>query len=186
MRIEHDHTSRSADDGHRNARGDAYCDCLNHRQPDETFTRTVIFSTGIGETRSSAIHGKEEKPDYEARMARALHRGIVSKRPWGRFTTYVVNGNGLTVKVIVVNPGQRLSLQYHSRRSERWVCLEGEAIVQINGRKRVLRPFQEAIVPVGARHRLGAGALGAKVLEIAEGLFSEGDIVRLEDDYHRV
>jgi mannose-6-phosphate isomerase-like protein (cupin superfamily) len=110
----------------------------------------------------------------------------VTKRPWGRFTTYIANSNGVTVKTIVVNPGQRLSLQYHSKRSERWICLEGEAFVEINGRKRILHPTQEAEVPVGARHRLGAGPLGTKVLEIAQGIFNEDDVVRLEDDYNRV
>jgi len=110
----------------------------------------------------------------------------VTKRPWGSFTTYVVNRNGVTVKTIVIDPGQRLSLQYHSERSERWICLEGEATVEVSGRKRDLHPGQEIVVPVGAKHRLGAGPLGAKVLEIAQGTFNEDDIVRLEDDYRRV
>ncbi len=115
-----------------------------------------------------------------------MNRGLVTKRPWGRFTTYITNGDSVTVKTIVINPGQRLSLQYHSKRSERWICLEGEALVEINGKKRRLHPNQEAVVPVGAKHRLGAGLLGAKVLEIVVGTFSEDDIVRLEDDYQRV
>jgi len=119
-------------------------------------------------------------------MIRGLQRGRVTKRPWGHFTTYIVNGSLVTVKTIVIDPGRRLSLQYHSKRSERWICLEGEAIVEINGRKRSLHPGQEAVVPVGAKHRLSAGPLGAKVLEIAQGDFSEDDIVRLEDDYRRV
>jgi mannose-6-phosphate isomerase-like protein (cupin superfamily) len=119
-------------------------------------------------------------------MVRALQRGLVTKRPWGRFTTYIANGDSVTAKILVVNPGQRLSLQCHSKRSERWICLEGEALVEINGRKRILRPTQEAKVPVGAKHRLGAGPLGTKVLEIAQGIFNEDDIVRLEDDYSRV
>ena len=121
-----------------------------------------------------------------AAMARVPKRGVVSKRPWGHFTTYISNANSVTVKAIVINPGQRLSLQYHSKRSERWICLEGEATVEINGRKRALRVNQEVMVPVGAKHRLGAGPLGATVLEIVRGDFSEGDIVRLEDDYRRV
>jgi mannose-6-phosphate isomerase-like protein (cupin superfamily) len=129
---------------------------------------------------------KEKNLHVEPAMARALNRGFVTKRPWGRFTTYIVNGNGVTVKTIVIDPGQRLSLQYHSKRSERWVCLVGEAIVEINGRRRILHPHQEVVVPLGAKHRLGAGPLGAKVLEIVQGDFSEDDIVRLEDDYRRV
>jgi mannose-6-phosphate isomerase len=109
----------------------------------------------------------------------------VSERPWGRFTTYVKNGEGVTVKVIDIDPGQRLSLQYHADRSERWICLQGEAIAEIRGRKRILRPGQEATVRKGDKHRLGAGRKGAQVLELAEGAFSEDDIVRLADDYHR-
>jgi mannose-6-phosphate isomerase-like protein (cupin superfamily) len=115
-----------------------------------------------------------------------LKRGRVTRRPWGRFTTYIANGDGVTVKTIIVDPNHRLSLQYHSKRSERWICLAGEATVEINGRKRVLRPDQEVMVPLGAKHRLGAGPKGAKVLEIVQGEFSEADIVRLEDDYRRV
>lgn len=110
----------------------------------------------------------------------------MTRRPWGRFTSYIANSNGVTVRILVVNPSQRLSLQYHSKRSERWICLEGDAFVEINGRKRILHPDQEAEVPMGARHRLGAGPLGTKVLEIAQGIFEEDDIVRLEDDYGRV
>lgn len=129
---------------------------------------------------------KKKNPRIELAMARALQRGLVTKRPWGRFTIYIANSDGVTVKIIVVNPSQRLSLQYHSKRSERWICLEGEAFVEINGRKRVLRPYQEAKVPVGAKHRLGAGPQGTMVLEIMQGIFDEDDVVRLEDDYRRV
>jgi hypothetical protein len=41
-------------------------------------------------------------------------------------------------------------------------------------------------VPLGAKHRLGAGpGCKVQVLEIAQGLFNESDVVRLEDDYGR-
>lgn len=128
---------------------------------------------------------KKKNLHVEPVMVLALKRGVVSERPWGHFTTYISNANGVTVKTMVINPGQRLSLQYHSKRSERWICLQGEATVEINGRKRALRVNQEVMVPVGAKHRLGAGPQGAMVLEIVQGEFSEGDIVRLEDDYRR-
>ncbi len=115
-----------------------------------------------------------------------MKRGTVTKKPWGHFTTYAENSDGVTVKIVVVDPGQRLSLQYHSKRSERWICLEGEGLAEINRRRQLLRPGQVAEVPAGAKHRLGAGPLGTKVLEIALGNFDEDDIVRLEDDYGRV
>lgn len=140
------------------------------------------------EARRLSIDGaKKKNPRIELVVARTLNQqGSVTKRPWGRFTTYVANSDGVTVKVIVVNPSKRLSLQYHSKRSERWICLEGEALVEIDGRKRTLRPAQEAEVPAGAKHRLGAGPIGTMVLEIAQGTFDEDDVVRLEDDYGRV
>lgn len=118
-------------------------------------------------------------------MVGASEGARVSERPWGRFVTYVSNAQDVTVKVITINPSQRLSLQYHSKRSERWVCLRGEAVAEIDGTMSVLRPGQEARVPVGARHRLSAGPEGAEVLEIAHGRFTEEDIVRLQDDYRR-
>ena len=114
-----------------------------------------------------------------------MARGIVTERPWGRFTTYVTNADDVTVKVIAIDPGHRLSLQYHSKRSETWICIQGEAVAEIGDEKHTLRPGQEVTVPVGARHRLGAGPLGAQILEIAHGDFSEDDIVRIEDDYRR-
>ena len=80
-----------------------------------------------------------------------MKRGRITKRPWGRFTTYIMNSNGVTVKTIVIDPGQRLSLQYHSKRSERWICLEGEATVKRffreNGRVR-LQPENRTMRPI--------------------------------------
>ena len=114
-----------------------------------------------------------------------MRNRTVSERPWGHFTTYVTNESDVTVKVIVINPNQRLSMQYHSERTERWICLQGRAVAEIKGRRHILRPTKEVTVPVGAKHRLGAGPEGAMILEIAEGRFSEDDIVRLEDDYRR-
>jgi mannose-6-phosphate isomerase-like protein (cupin superfamily) len=110
-----------------------------------------------------------------------------TERPWGRFETYMENGNNITVKVITVDPGQRLSLQLHLQRKETWVCLQGPAYTEIDGRTRVLQEGEMIEVPLRAKHRLGAGpGRRVQVLEIAQGLFNESDVVRLEDDYGRV
>ena len=109
------------------------------------------------------------------------------ERPWGRFETYMENGNNITVKVITVDPGQRLSLQLHLHRKETWVCLQGPAYAEIDGRTRVLQEGEMIEVPSRTKHRLGAGqGRRVQVLEIAQGLFNESDTVRLEDDYGRV
>jgi len=50
-------------------------------------------------------------------------------RPWGSFEV-LFEENGFKVKLIKVEPGTRLSLQRHSRRSEHWFILEGVALAK--------------------------------------------------------
>ena len=55
------------------------------------------------------------------------------ERPWGRF--FVIHDEpNYKLKRIEVDPGKRLSYQYHNRRSEVWTIVEGEAIVTIEGK----------------------------------------------------
>ncbi len=44
-------------------------------------------------------------------------------RPWGKFRSYP-HRSVSSLKIITVNPGGSLSLQYHNRRSEFWVVLD--------------------------------------------------------------
>ena len=48
------------------------------------------------------------------------------ERPWGRYTV-LDEGGGYKIKRIVVNPGERLSLQMHHHRSEHWIVVSGTA-----------------------------------------------------------
>ena len=48
-----------------------------------------------------------------------------SKRPWGKYTVIQEESN-FKLKMIEVNPGQRLSYQYHNKRSEVWTIVEGK------------------------------------------------------------
>ena len=44
-------------------------------------------------------------------------------RPWGKF--YVIHDEpNYKIKRIEVDPGQRLSYQYHKKRSEVWIIIE--------------------------------------------------------------
>jgi len=49
-------------------------------------------------------------------------------RPWGTYKI-IESGLGYLVKIIIVNPNKRLSLQYHNHRKEHWFVLSGQAIV---------------------------------------------------------
>ena len=106
-------------------------------------------------------------------------------RPWGEFQQFVENEQ-VTVKIITVQPGHRLSLQKHSERDEMWQVLEGAADVQVDDRSWTAGPGEMVWVPPGAVHRIGnSTGKVTRVLELAFGPFDEADIIRLEDDYAR-
>ncbi|MBU3923654.1 MAG: mannose-6-phosphate isomerase [Nanoarchaeota archaeon] len=105
------------------------------------------------------------------------------KRPWGEEKHFIKNKK-CTVKVLSVSPGQRLSLQKHAYRVERWYFLT-DGYAQLG--KKVLKFKKGDFVSVdkGKAHRLVAKGKRVDVLEISEGKFLQSDEVRLEDDYGR-
>jgi mannose-6-phosphate isomerase len=113
-----------------------------------------------------------------------LNRRGGEDREWGSFITFTEN-EPTTVKMVYVKPGQRLSLQTHTKRSEFWHVLTGSGKVQIGEEEFEAKAAKEFEVPVGTKHRITAGPGGLWILEIAFGEFDESDIHRLEDDYGR-
>ena len=53
-------------------------------------------------------------------------------RPWGHMEQYALNTHA-SVKIVTVNAGAELSLQYHHRRAELWVMLDDGLIVELDG-----------------------------------------------------
>jgi mannose-1-phosphate guanylyltransferase/mannose-6-phosphate isomerase len=112
-------------------------------------------------------------------------------RPWGHYQTLAL-GERHQVKRIVVEPGQRLSLQMHAHRAEHWTVLEGTAEVTLGSDPKALKTLalaeaQSANIPRGAIHRLAnRGSVSLVIIEVQSGDYlGEDDIVRLEDDYGR-
>ncbi|MEW5979242.1 MAG: phosphomannose isomerase type II C-terminal cupin domain [Acidobacteriota bacterium] len=112
-------------------------------------------------------------------------RVYAEERPWGGFRRFTHNEVS-TVKIITVNPGQVLSLQYHHQRDELWVALDPGLQVTLDGRTWEPQPYEEIFIARGAKHRMaGVGSRPSRWLEISFGAFDEDDIVRLEDRYGR-
>lgn len=105
-------------------------------------------------------------------------------RPWGNFKQFVLNKK-CTVKILEINPKQKLSLQLHNKRGEMWYFLD-DAFVQIGKEKKIVRQGNVIKVPMKKAHRIIAGKKKVRVLEISFGEFKEGDEVRLEDAYGRL
>ena len=110
-----------------------------------------------------------------------------SNRPWGKYTV-IKDESNFKLKIIEVNPGQRLSYQYHNKRSEVWTIISGIAHVTINDKVSELKPGDSIAIPIKAKHRVeNKGVNNLIFIEVQTGsYFGEDDIVRLEDDYNRV
>ena len=90
-------------------------------------------------------------------------------KPWGRFEQYSHNQQSM-VKLITVNPGERLSSQYHFKRDELWVALDPGARVELRGRIHYPKPEEKVFIPRQTIHRLStAGDRPVRVLEICFG-----------------
>ena len=105
-------------------------------------------------------------------------------RPWGSFAQYAHNRE-VTVSLMTVQPGQRLSLQSHTGRGELWIALDAGAEVQIGDSVLHPLPGEELWIPPGTRHRLASTGLTVRVLEVAFGNWQQEDITRYDDDYRR-
>jgi mannose-6-phosphate isomerase-like protein (cupin superfamily) len=112
--------------------------------------------------------------------------GEVVGRPWG--TYQVINeGDRYKVKKITVNPGEKLSLQYHQHRAEHWVVVSGTAKISIGEKTFFITENQSTFIPIREPHRLeNPGKIPLEMIEVQSGGYlEEDDIVRLEDQYNR-
>lgn len=107
-------------------------------------------------------------------------------RPWGSYETIELSDR-YQVKRIVVNPGERLSLQMHHHRAEHWIVVGGTALVTRDDETFQLTENESTFIPLGARHRLeNPGKLPLEMIEVQSGSYlGEDDIVRFEDGYGR-
>lgn len=101
----------------------------------------------------------------------------------------------LSPKILIVEPGKRLSWQYHNRRSEIWRVIDGNVglvMSETDEQKPVTKLSEGEYISLdqGIRHRLVGLDDWGIVAEIwqhtdPEDPSDEHDIVRLEDDFGR-
>ncbi len=110
----------------------------------------------------------------------------IGARPWGKY--YVLEDEQhYKLKRIEVNPGHRLSYQFHHHRQEFWTVVQGAAVVVLNGIEHHVKYSESIHIPLGAKHRIENRSSELLVfIEVQTGTyFGEDDIVRLQDDYER-
>lgn len=142
-------------------------------------------------------------------------RDVDNERPWGGFFVIddsslhsflnlffrdiefndVNESSTLSPKILLIQPGKRLSWQYHFRRSEYWTVANGKVgvILSDNDQQKPIQTYDtgELIkIEQGQRHRLvglDAWAVVAEIWKHADpsNPSDEEDIIRLEDDFGR-
>ncbi len=107
-------------------------------------------------------------------------------RPWGQYKK-LFEESGVWVKRIEISPGGRLSLQKHSKRSEKWIIVSGKGKAEVSSKETLIGPGSVIDVPVEAVHRIANTSDKKLILiEVACGIYlGEDDIIRLHDDYRR-
>ena len=108
-------------------------------------------------------------------------RPKVVDKPWGREVWYAVTDR-YAGKVLEVNAGHQLSLQYHERKHETWMLYSGLMEVTLGDERFELAPGEAVEVPPGVVHRMRAIA-DSVLLEVSTPDLD--DVVRVEDDYGR-
>ena len=120
----------------------------------------------------------------DGRQEISLHRKVY--RPWGSYESLIVSER-FQVKRIIVNPGQRLSLQKHHHRAEHWIVVHGTAEVTCEDKTFMLGEDESTYIPLGHIHRLAnPGRIPLELIEVQSGAYlGEDDIVRYDDQYGR-
>ena len=109
------------------------------------------------------------------------------KRPWGIFEN-LLDAEYCKVKQIIIKPGQSPSYQYHFKRKEVWVVVQGEGELKLDDILSTVNIGDILYIPLKAKHQIkNIGEKDLIFIEVQLGeYFGEDDIVRLEDNYGRV
>jgi mannose-6-phosphate isomerase len=107
-------------------------------------------------------------------------------KPWGHELIWALTDR-YCGKILVIETGRRLSLQYHEQKDESILVMEGRLRLHLDDEAgflqvRELGVGESAHVAVGRRHRSEA----IERVELIEVSTPElGDVVRIEDDFGR-
>lgn len=111
----------------------------------------------------------------------------IVEKPWGK-EIWIVHTDKYAGKILKINKGQRLSLQYHKVKQETLYLDEGEikfTLEDENGNLKdwVMKEGEAVDILPGKRHRMEA-LRDSKFFEVSTTELD--DVVRCEDDYGRV
>ena len=104
------------------------------------------------------------------------------KKPWGREMIFA-RASKYVGKLLVIEKGRRLSLQYHRKKHESLLVLRGRLGLRLGKAKKLLGPGTAFAVPPRTIHRFEAPKGRVTLIEVSTPEL--WDVVRLQDDYGR-
>jgi len=109
------------------------------------------------------------------------------EKPWGYELHFVPQDQPYMGKLIHIDAGKRLSLQYHDQKIESWWLVSGKAkAIWDNSQGKLVETTLESgkgyTTSIGQRHRL-LGITDCDIIEVSTPEL--GTTYRLEDDYKR-
>ncbi len=140
---------------------------------------TLVLNRGWGQLVRRAVE------ELKALKRKEVTEHIIGYRPWG-FYRVLGQGRRYKIKLIVVYPGAKLSLQRHFHRSEHWIVVRGTAIARIDDTEHVVREGESIFVPKATLHRLeNPGKINLEIVEVQIGEYLEEDDIERLDAYGR-
>jgi len=108
-------------------------------------------------------------------------------KPWGHEEVWA-HTNKYAGKILHINKGERLSLQFHEKKEETIYVLEGELLFICGNsedslKKIILNQGESMHIEPGLIHRFCATESSVKLIEVSTSELD--DVVRLGDDYGR-
>ncbi len=104
-------------------------------------------------------------------------------KPWGSEEIWA-HTDSYVGKILKIQHGHRLSLQYHNVKDESIRVLKGTLTLVIENETKTLKKGDTAHIPPTKVHRMEANHGDVHVLEVSTPELD--DIVRLDDDYDRI
>ena len=107
-------------------------------------------------------------------------------KPWGHEIRWAINNKYLG-KILRIEPGQKLSRQYHEVKDETIYVLEGVLIMELgleeDSVRIIMKPGASRRIQPGTVHRFCAPSDGCTLIEVSTPEID--DVVRIQDDYGR-
>lgn len=185
------------DDDHNVLKGDVFTENTNncYIQSERQFIAAIGVQDLIVVSTPNAIlishkaesHSVKKIVDHlnrENRDEQNYHTKV--HRPWGWYDS-IESGKHFQVKRLHVNPGAKLSLQMHRKRSEHWVVVKGVATATNGEDIMTLTEGESTYIPAKVKHTLeNREDIDLELIEVQSGTYlGEDDIIRFEDNYGR-